>query len=58
MFRRLRGGLGVGTVGANAVFAAITGISIASAAVFTRIAVPQMIRRGFAPRFAVGVVRL
>lgn len=56
MFRRLRGGLGVGTVGANAIFAAITGISIASAAVFTKIAVPQMIRHGYNPRFAVGVV--
>lgn len=56
MFRRVRGGLGVGTVGANAIFAAITGISIASAAVFTKIAVPQMIRHGYAPRFAVGVV--
>lgn len=56
MFRRLRGGLGVSTVGANAIFAAITGISIASAAVFTKIAVPQMIRHGYQPRFAVGVV--
>ena len=56
MFRRLKGGLGVGTVGANAIFAAITGISIASAAVFTKIAVPQMIRHGYAPRFAAGVV--
>lgn len=55
-FGRLRGGLGVGTVGANAIFAAITGISIASAAVFTKIAVPEMIRHGYAPRFAVGVV--
>jgi len=56
MFRRMRGGLGIGTVGANAIFAAITGISIASAAVFTKIAVPQMIRHGYTPRFAVGVV--
>ncbi|MCR9125761.1 MAG: TRAP transporter large permease [Rhodobacteraceae bacterium] len=55
-FRRLKGGLGVGTVGANAIFAAITGISIASAAVFTKIAVPEMIRHGYVPRFAVGVV--
>ncbi len=55
-FRRLKGGLGVGTVGANAIFAAITGISIASAAVFTKIAVPQMIRHGYTPRFATGVV--
>ena len=55
-FRRLRGGLGIGTVGANAIFAAITGISIASAAVFTRIAVPEMVRHGYSRRFAVGVV--
>ncbi len=55
-FRRIRGGLGIATVAANAVFAAITGISIASAAVFTRVAVPQMLRFGYQPRFAVGVV--
>ena len=35
LLRKVRGGLGVATVGANAVFAAITGISIASASVFT-----------------------
>ncbi|OPF62912.1 TRAP transporter large permease [Hydrogenophaga sp. H7] len=56
LFRRLRGGLGVATVASNAVFAAITGISIASAAVFTRVAVPQMMRFGYQPKFAVGVV--
>ena len=32
---RIKGGLGIATVGANAVFAAVTGVSIASAAVFT-----------------------
>lgn len=41
-FRSLTGGIGIATVGANAVFAAVTGSSIASAAVFTRIAVPEM----------------
>ncbi len=56
LFRRWRGGLGIGTVGANAIFAAITGISIASAAVFTRIAVPEMVRHGYSKRFSVGVV--
>lgn len=54
--RRLRGGLGMATVAANAIFAAITGISIASAAVFTRVAVPEMLRFGYTPRFATGVV--
>ena len=53
---RIRGGLGIATVGANAIFAAVTGVSIASAAVFTKVAVPEMIRLGYRPRFAVGVV--
>ncbi len=55
-FKRIRGGLGVATVAANAVFAAVTGISIASAAVFTKVAVPEMMRLGYTPRFSVGVV--
>ncbi len=56
LFRKLRGGLGTATVAANAVFAAITGTSIASASVFTRIAVPEMLRFGYKGQFAVGVV--
>lgn len=56
IFGRLKGGLGIGTVGANAVFAAVTGISIASAAVFTRLAVPEMVRHGYTKQFSVGVV--
>jgi tripartite ATP-independent transporter DctM subunit len=54
--RKVKGGLGVATVASNTVFAAVTGISIASAAVFTRVAVPEMIRHGYQPRFAVGAV--
>jgi tripartite ATP-independent transporter DctM subunit len=56
LLRKIRGGLGVATVVANAAFAAITGVSIASASVFTRVAVPEMMRFGYTPRFAVGVV--
>ena len=56
LLRRVRGGLGVATVAANAVFAAITGISIASASVFTKVAVPEMLRHGYTPSFSVGVV--
>ena len=56
MLRRVKGGLGVATVVANAIFASITGSSIASAAVFTRIATPEMMRHGYTPRFSVGVV--
>ncbi|MEO1687577.1 MAG: TRAP transporter large permease [Pseudomonadota bacterium] len=55
-FRRLRGGLGLATIGANAAFAAVTGISIASAAVFARLATPEMTSRGYTARFATGVV--
>ncbi|NQV57059.1 MAG: TRAP transporter large permease subunit [Rhodospirillales bacterium] len=56
VFRRVKGGLGSATVAANAVFAAVTGTSIASASVFTKVAVPEMLRLGYKPRFAVGVV--
>jgi hypothetical protein len=56
LFRRFKGGLGIATIVANAAFAAVTGISIASAAVFTKISVPEMLRAGYAPRLAVGIV--
>ncbi|MCB1332922.1 MAG: TRAP transporter large permease subunit [Roseivivax sp.] len=56
LLKRVTAGLGVATVFANAVFAAITGISIASATVFSRIAVPEMQRHGYTRRFATGVV--
>jgi C4-dicarboxylate transporter DctM subunit len=53
---RVTAGLGIATVFANAVFAAITGISIASATVFSRVAVPEMKRHGYTRKFATGVV--
>ena len=56
LFQRVRGGLGMATVAANALFASITGSSIASASVFTRIAVPEMRRFGYTRQFSVGVV--
>ena len=56
MLRRVRGGLGMATVVANAIFAAITGVSVASASVFSKIAVPEMMRHGYTGRFAVGTV--
>ena len=55
-FRRVKGGIGMATVGANAVFAAVTGSSIASASVFAKVSVPQMLHYDYNPRFAVGVV--
>lgn len=53
---RLPGGVGIATVAANAVFAAITGVSVASAAVFSRIAIPEMRRFHYAKTFSLGIV--
>ena len=56
MLQRVRGGLGMATVVANAIFASITGASVASASVFSKVAVPEMMRHGYYGRFAVGTV--
>lgn len=56
VLRKLPGGLGVATVFANAVFAAVTGVSVASAAIFSKIAVPEMRRNHYNPAFAAGSV--
>jgi C4-dicarboxylate transporter, DctM subunit len=56
LLRRVKGGLGMATVVANAIFAAITGVSVASASVFSKLSVPEMLRHGYNVRFAVGTV--
>ncbi|MCQ0989289.1 TRAP transporter large permease [Jiella marina] len=56
LLKRMLCGLGVATVAANTVFAAVTGVSIASAAVFTRVAVPEMTRHGYKASFSSGTV--
>jgi C4-dicarboxylate transporter, DctM subunit len=50
------GRLAVATVAGNAVFAAVTGVSIAAAAAFSRIAYPQMRHHGYSRTFALGSV--
>jgi len=50
------GGLAVSTVFATAGFAAVSGASTATAAVFTRVAVPHMLENGYDRRLAAGVV--
>jgi len=52
----LPGGLGVATVFATAGFAAVSGASVATSAVFARIAIPEMLELGYNRRFAAGVV--
>ena len=50
------GGLAVSTVFATAGFAAVSGASVATSAVFARIAIPEMLDVGYNKRFAAGVV--
>jgi len=50
------GGLAVSTVFATAGFAAVSGASVATSAVFARIAIPEMTAIGYDKRFAAGVV--
>jgi tripartite ATP-independent transporter DctM subunit len=52
----LPGGLAVSTVFATAGFAAVSGASVATAAVFARIAIPEMLKVGYRKQFAAGVV--
>jgi C4-dicarboxylate transporter DctM subunit len=52
----LPGGMGVATVFSAAGFAAVSGASVATSAVFARIAVPEMLELGYNKRFAAGVV--
>lgn len=54
--QRLPGRLAVATLLGNAVFSFVTGVSIASAAAFSRIAYPEMRRFGYHRGFALGAV--
>lgn len=55
-FRRIPGRLALATLFGNAVFSFVTGVSIASAATFTRIAYPEMKRHGYNKSFALGSI--
>ncbi|HDZ74278.1 MAG TPA: TRAP transporter large permease [Aurantimonas coralicida] len=52
----LRGGLAIATVGASAVFGAVSGVSIAGVAAVGSIAIPQMLERGYSRSIAAGSV--
>ena len=53
---RLPGRLAAATVLGNAAFAAVSGVAIASAATFSRIAYPEMRRLGYKKSYALGVI--
>lgn len=56
LLRKRAGGLAIATVLANAVFAAITGISIASAAVFSKVSLKPMLHHGYDKEFSLGTI--
>jgi C4-dicarboxylate transporter DctM subunit len=56
LLRRVRGGVGIATVAACTVFAAISGSSVATALTIGKIAIPQMLRYGMSRKGAFGVV--
>jgi C4-dicarboxylate transporter, DctM subunit len=54
--RRIPGRLALATVLGNTMFSLVTGVSIASAAAFSRISYPEMKRHGYHRGFALGTV--
>ena len=56
LLHRIPGRLAIATVIGNALFSFVTGVSIASAAAFSRIAYPEMKRHGYHKGFALGAV--
>jgi len=50
------GGLAIATIISCALFAAISGSSVACAATIGTVAIPEMVRRGYPPRFVYGLL--
>jgi tripartite ATP-independent transporter DctM subunit len=57
-FGRIPGGLGIATTLAGAGFGAICGTSTASAATLSATSLPSMIKQGYEPRMAAGIVAI
>lgn len=55
-FGKIRGGLGIATIGAGAGFASISGSSVGAAATLAGTAVPQMTNKGYTRRISTGLV--
>ena len=56
LLHKIPGRLAIATVVGNALFSFVTGVSIASAAAFSRIAYPEMKRHGYDKGFALGAI--
>ncbi len=53
---RFRGGIAMATIGGCGLFGAVCGSSFATTATFARVALPEMIKRGYAPTLATGCI--
>ena len=51
-----RGGLAYATIGGCAAFGVVCGSSTATAATFARVALPEMLKRGYSPAFSTGTI--
>ncbi|WP_181779287.1 TRAP transporter large permease [Pseudonocardia pini] len=58
ILRRAPGGLGVATVGASAVFGAVSGSTAAAAVTIGRLTVPRMLAAGYSRRLAGGIAAI
>ncbi|WP_433503041.1 TRAP transporter large permease [Pseudonocardia halophobica] len=58
LLRRAPGGLGVATVGASAVFGAVSGSTAAAAVTIGRLTVPRMLAAGYSRRLAGGIAAI
>ena len=56
LFSGVRGALANATIGSSALFGAICGSSIATAATFSGVSIPEMRRHGYDPAFSAGAV--
>jgi C4-dicarboxylate transporter DctM subunit len=56
MIGHRKGGLAMATMGGCGVFGAVCGSSTATAATFGKVALPEMLKRGYAPHFAAGTI--
>lgn len=55
-FGHRRGGLAYATIGGSAAFGVVCGSSTATAATFARVALPEMLKRGYSPAFSTGTI--
>ena len=56
LFGHRRGGLAYATIGGCAGFGVVCGSSTATAATFARVALPEMLKRGYSPAFSTGTI--